>query len=119
MVAGAQRKINDKSRGPELGRLVRRAVNLPAFAFSAEQSEVIAHRKSPLVVCGGAGTGKTVTLIESVVARLKEGIYPDKNLILTYGRERASWVRDEIARRAGSTSSEPLARTFHSLALLT
>jgi len=116
MVAGAQRKINDKPRGPELGRLVRRTVNLPAFTFSAEQSEVIAHRKSPLVVCGGAGTGKTTTLIESVVARLKEGRDPDSILILTYGRERASWLRDEIARRAGSTSSEPLARTFHSLA---
>ena len=43
-----------------------------------------------MVVYGGPGTGKTTTLIESVVARVKDGVDPNSILILTYGRERAS-----------------------------
>ena len=97
-------------------KLVRRPASVPTFTFSAEQQAVIAHRGSPLVVFGGAGSGKTTTLIESVIARVKDGVDPNSILIITYGRERASDLRDAIARRAGSTSFEPLARTFHSLA---
>jgi superfamily I DNA/RNA helicase/RecB family exonuclease len=87
----------------------------PSITFSAAQKEIIAHRASPLIVYGAAGTGKTTTLIESVIARVAEGADPNSILILTYGRERASELRDAIALRAGSTSFEPLARTFHSL----
>ena len=97
-------------------RLVRRITPEPTFTFSAAQSQVIAHRGSPLVVYGGPGTGKTTTLVESVIARVRGGVDPNSILILTYGRERASELRDDIALRAGSTSFEPLARTFHALA---
>jgi len=97
-------------------RLVRRITPEPTFTFSAVQSQVIAHRGTPLVVYGGPGTGKTATLIESVIARVQSGVDPNAILILTYGRERASDLRDAIALRAGSTSFEPLARTFHALA---
>ena len=76
---------------------------------------MIAHRGAPLVVYGGPGTGKTTTLIESVISRVRAGVDPNSILILTYGRERASELRDAIALRAGSTSFEPLARTFHAL----
>ncbi len=97
-------------------RLVRRITPEPTFTFSASQSQVIAHRGSPLVVYGGPGTGKTTTLIGSVIARVREGVDPNSILILTYGRDSASELRDAIALRAGSTTFEPLARTFHSLA---
>lgn len=97
-------------------RLVRRVASEPTFFFSAAQLRVIAHRNSPLVVYGGPGTGKTRTLIESVIARVREGVDPNSILILTYGRESASDLRDAIALGSGSTSFEPLARTFHSLA---
>lgn len=97
-------------------RLVRRITPEPTFTFSVVQSQVIAHRGTPLVVYGGPGTGKTTTLIESVIARVHGGVDPNSILILTYGRERASELRDAIALRAGSTSFEPLARTFHALA---
>ena len=96
-------------------RLVRRPALEPTFTFSSAQSEVIAHRASPIVVYGGPGTGKTTALIESVISRVRAGADPNSILILTYGRERASELRDAIALRAGSTSFEPLARTFHSL----
>lgn len=96
-------------------RLVRRITPEPTSTFSPAQQSVIDHRGSPLVVYGGPGTGKTSTLIEAVISRVKAGVDPNSILIITYGRERASQLRDAIALRAGSTSFEPLARTFHSL----
>ena len=103
-------------KGEKELRLVRRESVLPAFTFSPEQGQIINHRGTPLVVYGGAGTGKTTTLVESVIARVNAGVDPNSILIITYGRERAADLRDQIALRAGSTSFEPLARTFHSLA---
>ena len=103
------------AKGSEKLRLVRRNSPEPTFTFSPAQQSVIDHRGSPLVVYGGPGTGKTTSLIESVVARVKDGVDPNSILILTYGRERASELRDAIALRAGTTSFDPLARTFHSL----
>jgi len=97
-------------------RLVRRITPEPTFTFSPAQRQVIDHRSSALAVSGGPGTGKTTTLIESVISRVNAGVDPNSILIITYGRERASELRDAIALRAGSTSFEPLARTFHSLA---
>jgi len=97
-------------------RLVRRITPEPTFTFSPAQRQVIDHRGSALAVFGGPGTGKTTTLIESVISRVRAGVDPNSILILTYGRESASDLRDAIALRAGSTTFEPLARTFHSLA---
>ena len=103
------------AKGSQKLRLVRRNSPEPTFTFSPAQQSVIDHRGAQLVVYGGPGTGKTTTLIESVVARVKDGVDPNSILILTYGRERASELRDAIALRAGTTSFDPLARTFHSL----
>lgn len=102
-------------KGSQKLRLVRRLAPEPTFTFSPAQQSVINHRGSPLVVYGGPGTGKTTTLIESVINRVNAGVDPNSILIITYGRERASELRDAIALRAVSTSFEPLARTFHSL----
>ncbi len=96
--------------------LKRRPSAAQGFTPTEAQAAVIAHRNSPLTVLGGPGTGKTSTLIESVIARVNEGVDPNSILILTYGRDRAADLRDQIAIRAGSTSFEPLSRTFHSLA---
>jgi superfamily I DNA/RNA helicase/CRISPR/Cas system-associated exonuclease Cas4 (RecB family) len=96
--------------------LVRQVLQAAPVALDAEQLAVVAHRGSPLVVQGGPGTGKTTVLIEAALARIEQGQNPDSILLLTYGRERASELRDAIALRTTKTMFEPLARTFHSLA---
>ena len=65
---------------------------------------------------GGPGTGKTTKLISIAVDKLKSGTDPNSILLLTFGRERASNLRDEIAFKSQVTALEPLARTFHALA---
>jgi superfamily I DNA/RNA helicase/RecB family exonuclease len=85
-------------------------------ALTPDQLAAVAHRGSPLVINGGPGTGKTTLLVEAALARIAEGQNPDSILLLTFGRERASELRDAIALRTTKTMFEPLARTFHSLA---
>ena len=85
-------------------------------ALTPDQLAVVSHRGSPLVISGGPGTGKTTVLVEAALARIAEGQNPDSILLLTFGRERASELRDAIALRTTKTMFEPLARTFHSLA---
>ena len=96
--------------------LVRQVLQAAPTALDAEQLAVVAHRGSPIVVQGGPGTGKTTVLIEAALARIEEGQNPDSILLLTYGRERASELRDAVALRTTKTMFEPLGRTFHSLA---
>ncbi len=85
-------------------------------ALSADQLEAVTHRDGPLVIQGGPGTGKTTVLVEAALSRIADGQNPDSILLLTFGRERASELRDAIALRTTKTMYEPLARTFHSLA---
>jgi superfamily I DNA/RNA helicase/CRISPR/Cas system-associated exonuclease Cas4 (RecB family) len=96
--------------------LVRQVLQAAPVALDAEQQAVVTHRGCPLVVHGGPGTGKTTVLISAALARIEQGQNPDSILLLTYGRERASELRDAIALQTTKTMFEPLARTFHSLA---
>ena len=85
-----------------------------------QQKQAVNHRGSPLLVLGDAGSGKTTTLITAVAKRISEGQDPNSILVITYGRHSASRVRDQIASAnpASHTVSEPIARTFHSIAFL-
>jgi len=94
-----------------------RAPAAPALLeLDATQAKAAAHRGSPLLIAGGPGTGKTSVLVEAALSRIAAGQDPDSILLITYGRERASELRDAIALRTTVTMHEPLARTFHSLA---
>ena len=97
-------------------RLVRGLPTQPNLTLSDQQQAAVAHRGSPLILTGATGTGKTSVLIEAALSRIAAGQSPDSILLLTYGRERASEMRDAIVTRSEKTAFEPLARTFHSLA---
>ena len=93
----------------------------PAFtprslSLDSEQLQAVTHRGSPLIIRGATGTGKTTTLIECAIDRIRGGAATDSILILTYGRERASEIRDAIVIASTGTVQEPVARTFHALA---
>ncbi|MFI5956545.1 ATP-dependent helicase [Cryptosporangium sp. NPDC051539] len=86
------------------------------FALDSDQLAVTEHDAGPLLVLAGPGTGKTTTLVESVVARVEAGADPESVLVLTFGRKAAGRLRERITERLGTTTTEPLARTFHSYA---
>lgn len=101
---------------PNQIRLLRRPSAGPRPQLSPAQLEIVAARKERLLVLAGPGTGKSTTLVAAAIARIAAGDKPDSLLILTYGREQASLLRDQIVQGAASSSFEPIARTFHSLA---
>jgi len=101
-------------------KLLRRTVVQSEFKPTANQSAVIDSvlnsTDSRLIVYGPAGSGKSATLVESVVRKIANGFNSNSILVLAYGRERASQLRDEIVIQSGASAFEPLVRTFHSLA---
>ncbi|GAA1851750.1 ATP-dependent helicase [Microlunatus capsulatus] len=101
-------------------RLVRSATPLAEGAaaapprLDAAQQAVVDHPGGPLLVLAGPGTGKTTTLVESVVARIEQrGVTPDSILVLTFSRRAAADLRTRIAARLGRTVVTPMAMTFH------
>ncbi|MEV0629859.1 ATP-dependent helicase [Nonomuraea wenchangensis] len=81
------------------------------------QRAVVGHPGGPLLVLAGPGTGKTTTIVESVVDRIeRRGLDPERALILTYSRKAAEELRRRVTARLRRTTRTPLAMTFHSYA---
>jgi len=81
------------------------------------QQAVVDHAGGPLLVLAGPGTGKTTTIVETVVDRVtRRGIEPDRILVLTFSRKAAGELRERITARLARTIRDPLALTFHSYA---
>jgi superfamily I DNA/RNA helicase/RecB family exonuclease len=85
--------------------------------LDARQRAVVSHDAGPLLVLAGPGTGKTTTIVESVVARVHSArpIRPEKILVLTFARKAAITLRERIALRLAD-SQTPWVATFHSFA---
>ena len=78
------------------------------------QRAVVDHPGGPLLVLAGPGTGKTTTLVESVVDRIEHrGVTPDRVLVLTFSRKAAADLRIRIAARQGRSVVTPMVLTFH------
>jgi superfamily I DNA/RNA helicase len=86
-------------------------------ALDPSQQAVVDHRSGPLLVLAGPGTGKTTTLVEAVVERVRRGLTPDQVLVLTFSRKAAEELRERISGRIGQTTAEPAAWTFHAFCL--
>jgi superfamily I DNA/RNA helicase len=97
-------------------KLIKQEPELRELGFDDQQKAAISHRGTPLLITGGAGSGKTTVLIEAAISRIADGASSDSILFITFGRESASAIRDAIAIASTATGYEPLARTFHSLA---
>ena len=66
-------------------------LSLAAPDLDSEQRQVVAHRRGPMLVLAGPGTGKTTTLVEAMVGRMTgpDSVRPDEVLGLTFGRKAA------------------------------
>ncbi len=84
--------------------------------LDAGQRLVVEHAGGPLLVLAGPGTGKTTTLVEAAVARVRAGVPIEQLLMLTFSRRAAAELRARVTARLGGTVREPIARTLHSYA---
>ena len=105
---------------PRVPRLLRPpAPPARGHALDESQRRVVAARagSGPLVVLSAPGTGATTTLVEAVAARVeRDGLDPDRVLVLAPSRRAAGALRDAITGRLRRTMAEPAARTPQSYA---
>ncbi|QRQ77498.1 ATP-dependent helicase [Glutamicibacter protophormiae] len=83
---------------------------------SAPLLDTLASARTPLLVTGAPGTGKTTALIDTAVARLDAGLDPLSLLVIAPTRLSAASIRDELSRRAQRTFTEPVVRTWSAYA---
>lgn len=69
------------------------------------------------LVVGGPGTGKSVMLVENVVARLAAGGSLERIVVLASSRAGAQTIRREIARRVDRAQVSPRVTTVHGFCL--
>ena len=96
-------------------RLIRTAeLRAEPPPLDPSQQAVVDHPGGPLLVLAGPGTGKTTTLVESVVDRVeRRHTSPDQVLVLTFSRKAAADLRTRITARLGRTVVPPAVMTFH------
>jgi superfamily I DNA/RNA helicase/RecB family exonuclease len=107
-----------ETTSPPAYRLVRLPGPVAApVRLDEAQRRVVEHAGGPLLVLAGPGTGKTTTIVESVVDRVvRRGFDPSRVLVLTFSRKAAAELREQITLRLDRTVRQPLALTFHSYA---
>ena len=64
-------------------KLIKQAPVLTELGFDDQQKAAIAHRGSPLLLKGAAGSGKTTVLIEAALSRISDGASSDSILFIT------------------------------------
>ena len=85
---------------------------------TADQQEAIDACEKCVHVVAGPGTGKTTTLIHRVKKLIeKDGVAPEKILVLTFTNKAASELVDRLQRAGVVGASEIWAGTFHAVGL--
>ncbi len=94
-------------------RLVRAAPAPAPVRLDPVQQQVVTRPagSGPLVLLGAPGTGKTTTVVETVVHRIHQGHRPQSILVLAPTRLASAALRDTITARLARTLVEPIART--------
>lgn len=86
-------------------------------ALSPAQVEAARPRPGVTVVVGGPGSGKSRTLVESVVQRVEGGVPLSKIAVLAGSRAAAQSLRREVIGRINKAQAVPVFTTAHGLAL--
>src|SRR5690349_676968 len=111
ILSTARRQAASQSSAPGSMRAYPTAVQV---VLTSAQREAVEHGGGPLLVLGGAGTGKTTALVERFV-RLAEADRPEAVLALTVGEASADALRARIEDRLATAYEELAVTTFGGL----
>ncbi len=82
-----------------------------------EQKSVVEAPLKPLIVSAGAGSGKTRTLVCRVAHLIKQGIAPNKIILLTFTNKAARHMLARVEDLCGPEARGVMGGTFHAVAL--
>lgn len=81
------------------------------------QKEAVNHKKGPLLIRAGPGSGKTRVIIERIAHLVNDcGFEASEILCITYTRKAAGEMQARLAKRGVKDSEKATICTFHSLA---
>jgi DNA helicase-2/ATP-dependent DNA helicase PcrA len=86
----------------------------PLDGLAAAQREAVTHPGGPLLVLGGAGTGKTRVLTRRFAWLVEEGAPPDGVLALVFSPAAAAEMRERVEDLTGAAGVDLWVETFHS-----
>ena len=104
---------------PVLRLLPPRRVHAAALPLTPDQQAAVdvVQGSGPVLVPGAPGTGKTTVLVEAAVQRVvRDGVDPERMLILAPTRLAADFLRDRFTARLDRSLSTTPARTWASYA---
>jgi DNA helicase-2/ATP-dependent DNA helicase PcrA len=86
----------------------------PLDGLNAAQREAVTHPGGPLLVLGGAGTGKTRVLTRRFAWLVEQGAPADGVLALVFSPAAAAEMRERVEDLVGAEGEELWVETFHS-----
>ena len=86
----------------------------PLNGLGAAQREAVTHAGGPLLVLGGAGTGKTRVLTRRFAWLVEQGIPPDGVLALAFSPAAAAEMRERLEALVDTRGEELCVATFRS-----
>jgi DNA helicase-2/ATP-dependent DNA helicase PcrA len=92
------------------------AQQMPTVPLDPDQQAAVDHREGPCLVIAGPGSGKTRVIVERFLALAREGLPPQRQLVLTYTVKAAAEMRDRAEREHGPFTAEVPLTNFHSFA---
>jgi DNA helicase-2/ATP-dependent DNA helicase PcrA len=87
--------------------------------LNKQQKQAVLHKKGPILVVAGAGTGKTKVITHRIAHLINDGIKPCQILAVTFTNKAAQEMIERINRLAISKSNPenaPTVGTFHAIA---
>lgn len=87
-------------------------------SLNQAQTEAVGHLKGPLLVLAGAGSGKTLVIVEKLKNLIVSNSYPPERVAaITFTQKAAREMRARAAARLGDSANKITISTFHSLGL--
>ena len=85
--------------------------------LNQEQYEAVFSIKGPVVVCAGAGSGKTRVIAYRALHLVNSGIAPDEITCVTFTNKAATEMKERIYALLNDFALKPSITTFHGYAL--
>ncbi|HSR25098.1 MAG TPA: UvrD-helicase domain-containing protein [Candidatus Eisenbacteria bacterium] len=80
------------------------------------QRQAVTHRRGPLLILAGAGSGKTRVLTMRIANLIHHGVEPDRILALTFTNKAAREMRTRLQALLGRSPDGLWVGTFHAIA---